>query len=87
MKLQLDPSFLRSYKKLIQKNPWLKSRIKKTINLFKENPKHPSLRLHKLTGTKYSVWSISVNKSIRILLTYVKDSIILVNIGSHDDVY
>lgn len=85
--VQIIPSknFERSYQRLVQRQTILKKRIKKTILLLSENPEHPSLRLHKLTQRGH--YSISVNMSIRIICYFEKDSIYLLEIGTHDEVY
>lgn len=73
----------------IQKNDKkLAKRIQKQIALFEENPKHPSLRLHKLTGSQDNVWSISISKSLRMLYRILdEDSAYFFDIGTHDQVY
>lgn len=50
---------------------------------------HPSLRLHKLLGSLTGLSSVSINMSYRITLELmIQDrDIILINIGSHDEVY
>jgi len=51
------------------------------------NPNHNSLRLHKINAKGEQAWSISVDMKIRILFVYEKDGIVLVDIGTHDEVY
>lgn len=50
---------------------------------------HLSLRLHKLSGSLSDLSSVSINMSYRITLELmIQDrDIILINIGSHDEVY
>jgi mRNA-degrading endonuclease YafQ of YafQ-DinJ toxin-antitoxin module len=60
-------------------------KIRKIVDLLEQDVDHPSLRLHKLSGTKWH--SISVNKSIRILLLIENDIIFLLKIGKHEEVY
>lgn len=47
------------------------------------------LRLHKLSGRLQDLYSVSVNISYRITLEFLisDNTIIPVNIGSHDEVY
>ena len=87
MNIFLASFFSRSYKKLIRKNLQLKIKIKKRISLFREQPEHPSLKLHKLTGSFHETWSFSVEDDIRILFTYAQGGVILVDIGKHEEVY
>lgn len=73
----------------IQKNDRkLASKIEKQIALFEENPKHPSLRTHKLTGEPNNMWSISITMSIRMVYILLdRNSALFVKIGTHEKVY
>lgn len=66
----------------------LSNRIEKQIALFEENPKHPSLRIHKLSGSINNLWSISISMSIRMVYILLDDNTALfVKIGTHEEVY
>lgn len=62
---------------------------KKTIEILSQNPYHPSLRLHKLQGKLSAFYSVSINMKYRVVIDFIieNDIIILVDIGSHNDVY
>jgi mRNA-degrading endonuclease YafQ of YafQ-DinJ toxin-antitoxin module len=51
------------------------------------NKHHPSLRLHQIDSVHGKVWSISVDKKIRILIRKERQTLIVFDIGSHDQVY
>lgn len=52
--------------------------------LFRENPFHPSLRLHKLKGKLSGLWSVSVDMKYRIIFKPLDNGVILfVSIGMH----
>ncbi len=87
MNVYVSPAFVKARKKLVKKNLQLQEIIKAKIQLFLENPKHPSLRLHKLTGKSDEEWSISFTSSLRMLFYYLEDGIMLTDIGAHDEVY
>ena len=87
MNIYLSKNFLISYKNVTKRNKTLKYEIKNKLNLYRKNPKHPSLRLHKLKGRFVESWSITIESNIRIIFTYVNDGILLVDIGTHDEVY
>ena len=73
---------------IAQKDKKLADRIEKQISLFEENPKHPSLRTHKLSGKMNNIWSISITMNIRMVYLLVDHGTALfVKIGTHDDVY
>ena len=87
MTIFFAPSYAPPYKKLIKNNPRLKTTIKEKIELFISSPNHPSLRLHKLTGSPYDDWSISLTDDLRIIFSYAEDGVLFTDIGSHDEVY
>ncbi len=70
-----------------KKNPKLFKKVHKQLSLFKENPKHPSLRTHKLEGNLSSSWSISIEKNIRMLYYISENKVVFFLIGTHDEVY
>ena len=62
----------------------LKRRLEKTVRLFRENPLHPSLRLHKLTGPLNQHWSISINLQYRVIFEMLENGdILFVSVGTH----
>ena len=82
-------SYTRRAVKFLKKHPELRNQYRKTLELLELNPKHPSLRLHKLTGSLSELHSVSINMSYRITLEFLVegDRILPVNIGKHEDVY
>ena len=87
MNIYFSKEFIKNYRKITKKNNSLKEKIKTSLHTFKENPRHPSLRLHRLKGKMIEDWSISVQNDLRIVFTYISDGILLVDIGSHKEVY
>jgi len=56
----------------------------KTEKLFRENPFHPSLRLHKLKGKLDGLWSISIDPRYRIMFkVFENNDVLLISIGLH----
>lgn len=56
----------------------------KSERLFRENPFHPSLRLHKLKDKLKHLWSISLDRKCRIVFEALDEGVILfVSIGLH----
>jgi addiction module RelE/StbE family toxin len=89
---QVIPSnkFVRKVDKLIKKNTELKNRIDKAVNFLKQNPKHPGLRTHQINDSDYGkIWSSWVHGDLRIFWKYEGEVIVilLLDIGSHDEVY
>ena len=82
-------SYVRKAKKFLRKHPELRNQYSKTLELLEVNPYHPSLRFHNLQGRLSGLSSVSINMSYRIALEMVirDNDIILVDVGSHDQVY
>lgn len=87
MNIHLSKNFIRNYRKLLKKNPQIKNKIAEKLSLFKDNPAHPSLHLHKLQGKMVTDWSIAITSDLRLILVYVEDGVLLVDIGKHEEVY
>ncbi|HCS78133.1 TPA: hypothetical protein DIV55_00125 [Patescibacteria group bacterium] len=87
MNILVSPNFSRKFYRLTKKDRRLSKNIDRKIAIFKKNPNHPSLRLHKLSGLKER-WSISVDMGLRIIFEHIKiDEVYFIDIGSHDEVY
>ena len=82
-------SYLKRATKFAKRHPVLLAQYEKALKLLELNPFHPSLRLHRLSGSLSDLHSISINISYRITLEFLIEDgkIILVNVGSHDEVY
>ncbi|TAK91250.1 MAG: type II toxin-antitoxin system mRNA interferase toxin, RelE/StbE family [Burkholderiaceae bacterium] len=81
--------YTRRAARFIQRHPDALKQYSKTLELLEINPHHLSLRLHALKGRLEGLHSISINLSYRITLELIitDKEIILVNVGSHDEVY
>lgn len=76
------PVFLRQYDKLPQE---LQEEAKEKIEIFRGNPRHPSLKAHKLKGKLRGSCSFSVNYKYRIIYEYEsKSRVALLAVGDHD---
>lgn len=82
-------TYLRRESVFLKKHPEIIGRYKKVLRLLELNPNHASLKLHKRKGKFQDKYAISVTFSYRIILTFALrgKEIILIDIGSHDDVY
>ncbi len=87
--LSFTPAYNRRAKKFLRKHPELKRQYLKTLQLLALNPYHPSLRLHVLEGRLKGLYAVSINVSYRISLEFIIEDadLILVNVGTHDEVY
>ena len=83
---------IRDLKNLIRKkvniNKRLKDKFWKALNLFVKNSFDHNLRTHKLTGKLEGYWAFSIDYDCRVIFKFLKeDKILLMDIGSHDEVY
>ena len=88
-KLIFTESYTRRAIKFLCRHPNLKTQYQRTLELLELDPSHPSLRLHKLKGGFSDLYSVSINYAYRITLEFLVEGkhILLVNVGSHDEVY
>ena len=89
MKLEFINHYNKKVKKILKKHPELIGKYKKTIKLLEKNYQDPSLKLHKLHGKLKDFHSVSVNYEFRIILILkvIADKIVLIDIGTHDEMY
>lgn len=85
--LEYTSKFKRKYKKLIRKNPQLKSRIKTQLEKFIENPFLGGLHSHKVIINDIEVFSFSVTGDIRIAYRWEGDIAVLIDIDTHNNLY
>ncbi|MCF6178691.1 MAG: type II toxin-antitoxin system mRNA interferase toxin, RelE/StbE family [Geopsychrobacter sp.] len=81
--------FLRQARKFFRKHPDFKPRFAKTVQSLLEDPFRPQLALHSLSGKLSGLYAVSLTHSYRITLTLLvsEEEIVLLDIGSHDEVY
>lgn len=93
MILVWDKSFKRAFKRLVKKNPQWQDKVFAVLDVLADNPFSPSLKSHKLTGQLEGLWSCSVAYDCRIIFAFRQDAalgdnlIVLIDIGTHDEVY
>lgn len=81
--------FLRQARKFFSKHPDLKPRFARLLADLQADPFQPRLQLHPLGGKLSGCHAVSLTHSYRITLTLMitEREIILLDIGSHDEVY
>ena len=85
--------FTRVLKRLVRQNPQFRYIVEQTLQQLSEDPYAPTLRTHKLKGDLSDKWSCSIDYSNRIVFKFVQnpdtdeEEILLLTLGSHDDVY
>jgi mRNA-degrading endonuclease YafQ of YafQ-DinJ toxin-antitoxin module len=83
------PHFERRLAKFRRAHPDLKRRIIQAFADLRADPFQPRLRLHALQGQLAGFHAVSVTYEYRIVITLqiTEREIVLIDIGSHDEVY
>ncbi len=88
-----DDSFRRALKRLVRKKPRIQPKVTAILLALEADPFKPSLKTHKLQGELKNLWACSVDYDCRIVFAFEpveeaeEDAIVLIDIGSHDEVY
>lgn len=93
MVLNWSSSNKRAFRKTIKKDPSLKSRIITTMRLMENDPFDSLLKTHKLKGVLADSYACSIDYNYRLIINVVKNPVsgeaelLLIDIGTHDEVY
>ena len=92
-KLVLTAKFKRSFRKFVSRNSQLQKKIEKTLKQMEEDVFASQLGTHSLKGKLLGLKSCSCGYDCRIIFSLEIDEetkeevIILLDIGTHDEVY
>jgi len=88
IEISFSSSFKRVFKKKIKKNEVLEKKFWEKLEKFIKNPFDKELKTHKLSGKLKDLWSFSVEYDIRVIFFFAEeDKVVLVDIGTHEEVY
>ena len=91
MKLIFSPTFIRASKRVLKKDAKLAEIVQRTLNLLETDIFNSVLKTHKLKGKFKGRWACSVAYDLRIIFRIVQientEAILLLTIGTHDEVY
>jgi len=91
--LVLTPKFKRAYGKLVRRHREYQARIENAMIQMEEDVFAPALGTHKLSGRLTGLWACSCGFDCRLIFALEKypptgeEVIVLIDIGTHDDVY
>lgn len=85
MRLFYSEYFKKRLKKRLNKNPGLKIRVSKQLQLLQQNPQYPSLKRHKLKGDRADEFAIWIEGDVRITFVVVEMGFLLTDILTHDE--
>lgn len=92
-RLFLSKRFEKSYSKFVRNNPHLVNSISRALLILEENPYSSIVSVHKLSGKLFGLFACSCGYNCRIVYQIEKynnpeeEHIILLDIGTHDEVY
>ena len=87
------PKFRRAYRKFTRRNKRLREKIEETLEQMETDVFAAHLSTHKLSGTLFGLWACSCGYDCRIIFSLETDDatgeevILLLDIGTHDEVY
>ncbi len=79
--------FKKNYGRRIQNKKNVKIQFQKRLDLFQKDRDSPTLRDHWLKGSLRDYGSFSISGDIRIIYQEFKEIIVLVDVGTHNQVY
>ena len=91
--LVLTPRFERAFRRLVKKNPALQSQTEAVLRRLADDINDPRLKTHHLSGQLAGLHACSAGYDCRIVFAKQKNSktgtevLLLINIGSHEEVY
>ena len=98
-KLAWNGSFRRAFKRETRRDRFLQERIFSVLDQLARDPFLPTLKTHKLSGQLQGLWACWVEYDCRIIFAFQKglsvetepqtgeESIVLIDLGTHDEVY
>ena len=92
-KIVISSKFKRAFRKFTRRNPKLQNKIERVITKLSEDTFDSTLGTHKLEGKLAELLSCSCGYDCRIIFTIETDRnttetlIVLLDVGTHDEVY
>lgn len=84
-------AFVRAAKRYLKRNPLAAEDFQRTLELLAADAFDTRLKTHKLKSHLDGVWACSAGHDLRVLFEFVSvekvERILLLTIGSHDEVY
>ena len=87
MDFEISPKLLKKLQKIKAKDKPLAQKIEKQLQLFQKDHLYPSLRIHRLSGNLKNTWSISIDRSYRMVFFLSENQAYFFKIGTHNEVY
>lgn len=86
-----SPAFARDLRRWLKSHPDTTAAVEAALDQLSADASHPSLRTHKLRGPLAGCWACSAGYDLRLVFEYAQhegaEAIILLALGTHDQVY
>jgi len=92
-KLAWENSFTRAFKRYIRRARFIQERTLAVLDQLAKDPFSPALKAHKLSGQLDGLWACWVEYNCRIIFSFEnnpntdEEVILLIDLGTHDEVY
>ncbi len=84
-------AFVRAARRYLKRHPAAAGDIEASLLLLSEEAFNPRLKTHKLKGHFKGAWACSAGYDLRIIFDFVQhndaEAILLLTVGTHDEVY
>ncbi|MDO8570218.1 MAG: type II toxin-antitoxin system mRNA interferase toxin, RelE/StbE family [Candidatus Daviesbacteria bacterium] len=87
MNVHYHKNFLKHFKLRIKHHPQMVTKFQTRLKLFINDSTNPILKDHQLIGPKSYRRAFSITGDIRVIYQKVEDGVLLMDIGSHNQVY
>lgn len=88
VKIALSSSFKRAFKRKIAGSAEREERFRARLEIFRNNPFESVLKTHKFSGKLKDYWSFSIEYDLRVIFCLAdKNDVVLIDIGTHKEVY
>ena len=86
-----SPAFSRDLRGWLKSHPGTADALSAALEQLSADSAHPSLRTHKLRGALADCWACSAGYDLRVVFEFVRhekaEAILLLALGTHDEVY
>lgn len=89
MEVSFSDSFRKAYRNLNTSGEF-ETKFLAILETFINDPFHPKLKTHKLSGRLKDLWSFSIGYDLRVVFFFTGEKpkrAVLVDIGRHNEVY
>lgn len=85
MNIFYSKHFIKRIQKRYKDQPVLRNKVVKQVSIFTKNPRHPSLKTHKLKGKRQDQYSFWIEGDLRIVYVVDNSEVIFTDILTHDE--